>query len=189
MAPPSPQKTTRAGGPSKALAKSEEGVFQAVMSRPERSKYVRKMSKPKGCVFCAVEAGRPSTKTLLLYKNEKAMVLLNKYPYNSGHLLVLPRAHVGGVESLSDEEFLGWMEAFRRSLAILQRVYKPEGVNTGLNLGKAAGAGIPGHLHMHIVPRWSGDTNFFPLLAKTKVVIETVNQSYSRLRPHFQKLK
>jgi ATP adenylyltransferase len=156
-----------------------------VLFRPERLKYVRKLVKPDGCVFChAVKAG-VSPESLLLYKDDHAIVVMNKYPYNTGHLLVLPRRHCGDFTQLTEEEMVGINRALQTSVRALGEVFKPNGFNVGLNLGSAAGAGIPEHLHYHIVPRWAGDTNFFPLIAETKVVIETLETSFAKLLPFF----
>lgn len=154
--------------------------------RPERLRYVRKLIKPEGCVFCeAVRAG-VSPESLLLYKDERAIVVMNKYPYNAGHLLVLPRRHCGDFTQLSQGELTALNETLQRTLKALTEVFHPDGFNVGLNLGSAAGAGIPEHLHYHVIPRWAGDTNFFPLIAETKVVIETLETSFAKLLPHFQ---
>ena len=160
-------------------------VERAVLFRPERLRYVRKLIEPKGCVFCqAVDAG-PSAESLLLYKGDHAIVVLNKYPYNSGHVLVLPRRHCGDFLELTDVEHFEINLLLRRVVEACQKVYQPAGFNVGLNLGAASGAGIPQHLHYHVVPRWAGDTNFFALLAETKVVVENLEQTYERLLPYF----
>lgn len=152
---------------------------------PERLRYVRKLIQPKGCVFClAVEAG-VSFASLLLYQGEHSIVVLNKYPYNNGHLLVLPRRHCGDFLELRDVEHQEMNICIQRAIYALQEVYRPSGFNLGANLGAVAGAGIPEHLHYHVLPRWSGDTNFFPILAQTKVVVETLEQTYERLLPYF----
>ncbi len=158
------------------------------MERPARSPYVRRKTGSEGCVFCEALSKRPSASTLVLFRGDDAAVIVNKYPYNSGHILVLPRRHVAGFEELSSEEYQVLMKIFRSSLQIVSKVYGPDGVNAGLNLGAAAGAGIPGHLHWHIVPRWRGDTNFFPLIAETKLVVETAAQSYARLKKAFSQM-
>jgi ATP adenylyltransferase len=161
-------------------------VERNVFFRPERLRYVRKMIRPKGCVFCAaVEAGL-SPESLLIYKDDKAIVVLNKFPYNAGHLLVLPRRHCGEFLDLSGDEHEAISACLRMSIQALTEVYGPSGFNVGLNLGSAAGAGIPEHLHYHVIPRWSGDTNFFPLIADTKVVVENLEQTYARLLPYFE---
>lgn len=161
-------------------------VERKVLFNPERLRYVRKLIQPKGCVFCAaVEKGR-SFESLLLHEREHAIVVLNKYPYNNGHLLILPRRHCGEFLELTSDEHREMNECLQLAIRSLSEVYQPPGFNVGLNLGSAAGAGIPEHLHFHVVPRWAGDTNFFALLADTKVVVETLEQTYERLLPFFE---
>ena len=158
------------------------------ISRPERYKYVRKIIKPDSCVFCTAKEKKISFESLCLYKNSLAMALLNKYPYNTGHMLILPTRHCGDLTELTDKEFLSVNELLRQATKILKDEYRCEGLNIGLNYGKVAGAGIPEHLHWHIIPRWLGDTNFFPLIAETKVHSETIEQSYNRLSYAFKEL-
>jgi len=156
-----------------------------IIERPERYKYVRKIVKPDGCVFCAIEKETESFETLCLYKSKEAMVVLNKYPYNSGHLLVLPSRHCGDVTELSSSEYTDLNNLLLKAITAVKKEYDCAGLNIGMNHGKVAGAGIPDHLHWHIVPRWLGDTNFFPLIAETKVLPETLEQTYNKLRPYF----
>ncbi|MBY0386039.1 HIT domain-containing protein [bacterium] len=164
---------------------SEREVFE----RPGRLKYVRKIIKPKGCVFCqALKASKPSA-VGLLYKSKNAMIVLNKYPYNNGHLLLLPARHVGAIEDLTSTEWNEIHLLLKHSIEILKKSYNCSGLNVGLNLGKAAGAGIPDHLHYHIIPRWVGDTNFFPLIAETKVVVETLATTFKKLEKKFKALE
>lgn len=160
-----------------------------ILVRPERLKYVRRIVKPDTCVFCDAGESSKRKEKLVLYKSDHVMVLMNKYPYNNGHLLIMPRGHVANVEDLKENVFLELHELLRTSIAILKKVYKCPGLNVGLNLGAVAGAGIPDHLHYHVIPRWGGDTNFFPLIAKTKLVVETHDKTYKRLGPHFKKLE
>jgi ATP adenylyltransferase len=160
-----------------------------VIESPHRYKYVRRVIKAKGCVFCLAEKAKLNSKSLVLYKSKSMMVVLNKYPYNNGHLLIVPRKHQADFHKLSDTLLIEMQLLTKKSLKILEKVYKPAGFNMGINLGKVAGAGIPDHLHYHIVPRWGGDTNFFPLIADTKLVVETSEQSYNKLRVHFSKLE
>lgn len=160
-----------------------------VLFRPDRLKYVRKLIPQSGCVFCQAEAQAPSMETLCVYKTEHSMVLLNKFPYNSGHVLVLPRQHCGDILKLSDEQYSDLMMLLRRTMAALMDVYQPSGINQGLNHGAAAGAGIPEHLHFHVIPRWSGDLNFFPLIAETKVMVESLEQTYEKLSQYFNSRK
>lgn len=157
--------------------------------RPERLKYVRQIVKPEGCVFCeALKSPNPAEKNIL-YKSKNAMVILNKYPYNNGHILILPAAHQGNLEDLPEDVLNEIQKLLKHSVAILKKVYRPGGLNVGLNLGAAAGAGIPDHLHYHVVPRWFGDTNFFPLIAQTKLVVETLETTFENLREPFEELK
>ncbi|MCB0392675.1 MAG: HIT domain-containing protein [Bdellovibrionales bacterium] len=159
------------------------------ISRPERYKYVRKIVKPEGCVFCNEANLGPKGKGLCIFKSQQAMVVVNKYPYNTGHLLVLPIRHVGHLWDLQEVEYSELMFLLKKSVEIIEKVYQPHGLNLGMNHGKVAGAGIPEHLHWHIIPRWNGDTNFFPLIAETKVHPETLEQSYEKLLPEFEKLE
>ena len=159
-----------------------------VLFKPERKAYVRRVQSKdalEACVFCgALEAG-PSFDSLLVYRDHHAMVVLNKFPYNNGHVLILPTRHVGDLLQLSEAESRSIQALLIKSVAALKDMYSPSGFNIGINLGAAAGAGIPQHLHWHVVPRWSGDTNFFPLLGGTKVVVETLELTYQRLLPYF----
>lgn len=116
------------------------------------------------------------------------MVILNKFPYNTGHVLVLPLRHCGDLLSLSDIEYVDLQETVRKTMKALTEIYEPGGINLGLNHGAVAGAGIPEHLHYHIIPRWSGDLNFFPLIAETKVLVESLDQTYDKLMGYFKKL-
>ncbi len=124
-----------------------------VLFRPDRLKYVRKLLKPEGCVFCRAGAEAPSFDTLCVHQTEHSMIVLNKFPYNSGHLLILPRRHVGDLLSLSREEYSDLSELTREAMRALQDLYQPGGMNVGLNHGATAGAGIPAHLHYHLIPR------------------------------------
>jgi ATP adenylyltransferase len=115
------------------------------------------------------------------------MVVLNKYPYNAGHILILPLEHVGTLSSFRPEQYLDLMQTLRLAESVISEVYQPSGINIGLNQGAAAGAGIPDHLHFHLIPRWRGDLNFFPLVAKSKVIIEDLKESYQKILKGFKK--
>lgn len=157
-----------------------------VLFRPDRLDYVRGKTRKIACVFCeSLEAGA-NVDSLLIYRNDHACVILNKYPYNPGHLLILPIRHVPDLTDMTTEELHAFIEARALCVRILKRAYEAPAINIGMNLGKIAGAGIPEHLHEHVIPRWAGDTNFFPLIAGSKVVVETLAQSYARLRPLFE---
>ncbi len=156
------------------------------LERPERFRYVRRLLPAEdGCVFCKAEEMGVGFESLCLMERSKTMVLMNKYPYNSGHLLVLPRRHVADIWDLSKEENAELAHWIQQSMRTLKDVYKCDGFNVGLNHGSVAGAGIPTHLHWHVIPRWNGDTNFFPLIAETKALPETLEQTYNRLKEPF----
>lgn len=157
-----------------------------VLFRPDRLKYVRKLIKTDGCVFCAASRSKVSFESLVLFKTKFSMVVMNKYPYNPGHILVLPQRHCGDLLNLSDEEYSDLSRLLRLSFQKVQEAFHPSGVNMGLNHGAVAGAGIPEHLHYHIVPRWAGDMNFFPLIAETKAIPTDLENSYLQLNRAFQ---
>jgi ATP adenylyltransferase len=150
---------------------------------PWRLEYITQADELEGCVFCAEAAGElPAAESLLVYGGDTAIAILNKYPYSSGHLMVAPIRHVGSLAELTDAEAL---ELHRLSVAgvdALGRIYRPDGFNLGWNLGRTAGAGIADHVHLHVVPRWSGDTNFMPVLADVKVLPEHLLETRDRLR-------
>ena len=154
--------------------------------RPERRKYILEKKNHSHCVFCEVLKKGIGAESLLIYKSDVSMVILNKYPYNSGHLLALPQKHIGSIGALSEADYIDLSKTIRIALKALERAYQCENLNLGLNQGKTAGAGIPEHLHYHLIPRWQGDTNFFPLIANSKVLVENLEQSYERLTPHFK---
>jgi len=173
-----------------ALIKAGSNVWpieRDVLFRPDRFKYVRKLIKPEGCVFCMAAEDEPKFETLCVYQTQYSMVVVNKFPYNSGHVLILPKRHCGDMLALSDEEFMDLQNLIRRTVWAIKDLYTPSGFNLGLNHGAVAGAGIPEHLHYHLVPRWAGDLNFFPLVAETKVVIENLDITFDRLREYFKK--
>jgi len=141
--------------------------------------------KPNGCIFCdfpAAEGEENDRKNLIVHRSERSFIILNRFPYNSGHLMVIPRAHVSALEDLPTEAFVDLHEELRRAVVAVRAAYHPEGFNIGMNLGRVAGAGIADHLHYHLVPRWGGDTNFMPVLAETKVLIEQLEQTWARVR-------
>ena len=152
---------------------------------PWRYGYVTTTSQPvDGCVFCGAAAGDP----LVVARGTAAFVILNLYPYNSGHLMVVPARHVASLAELSTDELTELMTLVQRAEIALAEVYQPQGINVGLNLGRAAGAGIADHLHIHLVPRWVGDTNFMSVVGATRVLPEEVPASAVRLRPVFERL-
>jgi ATP adenylyltransferase len=152
---------------------------------PWRMKYIGGEQRP-GCLFCRVlENPEDPDASLVVWRPEGAVVMLNKFPYNSGHALVAPRAHRSTLEDLPDDETAQLMRAVQVTLRVLRTTLKPEGFNVGTNIGRAAGAGIPDHVHLHVVPRWNGDTNFMPVLDDVKVINEALEQTAEKLRPAF----
>ena len=150
---------------------------------PWRLEYIARADEQEGCVFCAESAHEvPEDVCLRLRDGQAAIALLNKYPYASGHLMVAPRRHVGSLAELTDDEALEIHRLAVESVDVLTRVYGPGGFNLGWNLGRVAGAGIADHVHLHVVPRWGGDTNFMPVLADVKVLPEHLLETRDRLR-------
>ena len=148
-----------------------------------RMPYIRAAGR-KGrtpCLFCAMKGRRPGRSSLLLARTPRVLVMLNRYPYAVGHLMVAPARHVKSLAGLAPEESLEIAEWLGRAERALGRSYRPHGLNVGLNLGRVAGAGVLGHVHWHVVPRWSGDTNFMPATANTKVLPEPLDRTYDRL--------
>lgn len=153
---------------------------------PWRMQYIGGKPKP-GCLFCRViENPDDEDAALVLWRPQGAIVLLNKFPYNPGHSMVAPVAHRATTEELSDVQTTDLMRALNGTLTVLREQLNPEGFNVGLNLGRAAGAGIPDHAHFHVVPRWNGDTNFMPVLEDVKVIPEALQQTADKLRPVFE---
>jgi ATP adenylyltransferase len=159
-------------------------LVKNVLFKPDRYKYIRKQEKVDGCVFCN-SSKAISEDTLCVYKSKHSMIVLNKFPYNSGHVLVLPQRHCGDFLKLSPNEYTDLMMTLRLATEAVTDVYAPSAFNLGMNNGSSAGAGIPDHLHFHVIPRWAGDLNFFPLIAQTKVVIETLQQTYQNYMRYF----
>lgn len=151
---------------------------------PWRARYIASEPTPD-CVFCAKPSERRDAANYLLHRGRRAYVMLNLYPYASGHLLVIPYRHEPRLERLQPAESAELMRLAQRAVTALAAELKPEGFNLGLNLGKAGGAAVAGHLHLHVVPRWSADTNFMPVLAETKVLPEHLDAVFARLRPYF----
>jgi ATP adenylyltransferase len=138
------------------------------------------------CLFCNLLKSKDDAANLILYRGRHAFVVMNRFPYNNGHLMVAPNRHTADLETFSAAESAELFKLVQRSLAALRRALKPQGFNIGANLGRVAGAGIAGHAHIHIVPRWLGDVNFMPLLAETKVISEHLTETYDRLKRQFR---
>jgi ATP adenylyltransferase len=147
---------------------------------PWRLEYIKQADEQEGCVFCLAAAG-PDAELLVVHRGERAFVLLNKFPYSSGHLMVAPVRHVGDFSELEDEEAVEIHHLTSAAIGALAAAYEPQGYNLGWNLGRIAGAGVVDHVHLHVVPRWAGDTNFMPVLADVKVLPEALEDSRRRL--------
>ncbi len=146
--------------------------------------YIIKSKKEKGCLFCKKAKTKNDRRNYLLYRSKKSYCILNLYPYNNGHLLIAPYRHVRNIDSLTDAEICDMFLVAKKVVAALKKTFKPEGFNVGINIGKVAGAGVLGHIHMHIVPRWKGDTNFMPILSDTKLVSQSLGDTYAALKKH-----
>ena len=157
-----------------------------VIWAPWRMAYIKQTRKPRGCIFCVKARERRDASNFLLYRGRHGFIIMNLFPYNSGHLLVAPYAHVKSLEDLPDEVSLDLVRLTNRALGVLRTEIRPEGFNLGLNLGRVSGAGIEGHVHWHIVPRWNGDTNFMPLFGETRVIPEHLLATFRKLRARFQ---
>jgi ATP adenylyltransferase len=152
---------------------------------PWRSKYIESFSKPKDeegeCIFCEARHGNDEDHRIIC-RGKASFVIMNLYPYNSGHIMVVPYRHLQELSDLSNDESLEIMQLLQKMIAALRKVSHPEGFNLGANLGRSAGAGIDQHIHFHLVPRWGGDTNFMPVLADTKMISEDMNSTWIKLR-------
>lgn len=151
-----------------------------------RMKYVTHAEQETGCIFCSALARRDDSQNLVLRRAESAFIMLNKYPYTSGHLMVAPFAHQASLELLEPAERAEMMELVSQCISALRQTYKPHGFNVGINIGSAAGAGAPGHIHIHIVPRWSGDTNFMSTIGEARVLPEALDETYRRVLQSLQ---
>jgi ATP adenylyltransferase len=149
---------------------------------PWRMTYIQKHKEVEGCVFCKAQEQPDGSDNLILHRGKRSFVILNRYPYTSGHLMVVPYVHVSTLTELDSETRAEMMELTNRVMSLLSQEYSAEGFNIGINIGEAAGAGITEHVHQHIVPRWTGDTNFMSALGETRVLPERLEDTYQRLK-------
>jgi ATP adenylyltransferase len=158
---------------------------------PWRLAYVTGSASPTGCIFCDAvsEAPDPAREALVLVRGRLSFVILNLYPYNNGHLMVAPKRHIASLGAATADELSELMRFMRDAESALTEAYRPEGINVGLNLGRPAGAGIADHMHIHAVPRWTGDTNFMSVVGNTRVLPEDIRDTAKRLRPIFERLR
>ena len=161
-----------------------------VLFTPWRYDYLTspKSDTPAGCIFCLAAASPDPKKTLTLFRNEQALVMLNRYPYTNGHLMVAPVAHEARLFESRDSSLRALIRLTAEAQRILSDVYHPDGFNIGMNFGQIAGAGVADHYHMHVVPRWSGDSNFMTVTARTRLVPEDLDVTFDRLKPQFEKI-
>jgi ATP adenylyltransferase len=165
----------------------KEQAMMEPLWAPWRMEYILADKKGKKCIFCPAQ-GRSSRRRLILRQTSFSLVMLNRYPYAYAHLMVAPLRHVEQVKRLKKQEMTDILENLGQAVEILREAFHPDGFNVGMNLGKVAGAGIPHHLHFHIVPRWQGDTNFMPALFECRVIPEHLHRTFGRLLPYFRKL-
>jgi len=157
---------------------------------PWREEYLLGMKdskdqKPKGCLFCNAAKEKRDRENLILHRGENTFVIMNRYPYTSGHLMIVPYRHIGKLEKLPEKICCELMLETQRAVEILKKAFKPDGLNVGMNLGRSAGAGVPGHLHIHIVPRWTGDTSFMPVVGGPRVLSVSLSTTFKTLKPMF----
>jgi len=153
---------------------------------PWRMTYIENHEKEDGCVFCNAQAKADNAENLIAFRGKNAYVILNRYPYTSGHLMVIPFEHKSNLEGLNTETRAEMMELTSHCTAVLRKIYKTASFNVGVNIGEAAGAGVLGHVHIHIVPRWAGDTNFMSTTGETRVLPEALEDTYKRVREGFE---
>ena len=157
------------------------------MWSPWRYRYVSTASSQEGCIFCAKSAADHDEENHIVYRGERNFVILNLYPYTNGHLMVAPYEHVASIEDASEQTAVEMMQLVRSAARHLRAVYHPQGLNLGMNIGECAGAGIAGHIHMHVLPRWLGDANFMTVVGETRVMPEDLPETYRKLKEAFGK--
>jgi ATP adenylyltransferase len=167
----------------------EDIIFDMkILWAPWRSKYVTKVEKNEECIFCQKLDGKDE-ENLVLWRGNTCFAMLNIFPYNNGHLMIAPYRHIASLKDLNEEEKLELMQALTLWLEILKEALQCQGFNIGMNIGKVAGAGVPDHIHLHIVPRWEGDTNFMPVIGETKVIPQSLSSTYKMLKTALERRK
>lgn len=161
-----------------------------VLWAPWRMDYIKSTEKKtSACVFCDKLNDSKDKENLVLYRSKHSFVLMNPYPYNNGHLMVLPHLHIPDLDVLGDEDILDLMKVTQHSISSLKKAFMPEGFNVGINLGKVAGAGLGQHLHLHIVPRWAGDASFMTVIGEVRIIPEHIMSTYDTLYPIFNSVE
>jgi ATP adenylyltransferase len=159
------------------------------ISAPWREGYVKKVCRMRGCIFCRALKLKNDRAAYILFRGRHNFIILNKFPYNPGHLMIAPYRHAASLDRAPKEASDELAELLKLSLKVLKKNYRPQGFNAGLNLGRSAGAGVVHHYHLHVIPRWQGDSNFMPLISQTRVLIEDLDSAYERLCPLFKKAR
>lgn len=159
------------------------------ITTPWRERYIRTAGRAKDCVLCAALSRRSDRAARILFRGDAHFLILNKYPYTPGHLMIAPYRHTAAFERATPDEAAELARLAQMAMRVLRAHYRPDGFNAGMNLGRCAGAGVTEHYHLHIVPRWSGDSNFLPLVGGTRTFVEDLDTTYKRLRPLFEKEK
>ncbi|MFA5147597.1 MAG: HIT domain-containing protein [Candidatus Omnitrophota bacterium] len=149
---------------------------------PWRTKYITNVNSMKGCIFCSKPGSGSDRKARIIERSKYSFSILNIYPYNNGHLMIVPFRHVNSLTKLTDAELLDMLRLLNKTQRMLEKALKPDGFNIGVNIGRSAGAGVRGHVHMHIVPRWNGDVNFMPIFASSKVISQSLDSLYAILK-------
>ncbi len=154
-----------------------------ILWAPWRMEYISNMKKmnKQSCIFCKALKEKKDKNNLILYRGKHCFVILNKFPYSHGHLMIAPIRHLARIEDLRREETIEMFDLLQESISILKKKLNAQGFNMGMNIGKVAGAGVLGHVHLHLVPRWEGDTNFMPIFARTKVISEDLKKTFRQL--------
>jgi ATP adenylyltransferase len=172
------------------MSKDKKNNFAHIWA-PWRMEYIRtpQDEKPKGCIFCSKPKDDIDKEDLILYRGEHVFVIMNRYPYNNGHLMVVPYRHLNDYSDLTQEELAEIGNVTQIAIEVLKKKMSPQGFNVGFNIGESAGAGIAEHIHQHIVPRWTGDTNFMPVLCHTKVMVDGLTECWLELKKEFDTYK
>lgn len=159
-----------------------------ILWAPWRIEYIKNVQEPSGCIFCAYPKQDTDQKNLIVHRGENGFVIMNRYPYNNGHLMVVPYLHTGELNDLTEDVQIELFNLLKNAKDVLTKLMKPQGFNIGMNIGRIAGAGITDHLHFHIVPRWGGDTNFMPVCGHTKIISEALEETCSQITEGFKNL-
>lgn len=155
---------------------------------PWRMEYILDEKKHDRCLFCSILNEKRDRKNLILYRGKHCFVVMNRYPYNNGHLMVVPYLHTPTFDGLSDDVLFEFIKTISKSVEVIKKALSPDGFNLGLNFGKVAGAGMESHMHLHIVPRWTGDTDSMPIIAETRVMPEHLRKTYNKLNKFFKEI-